>query len=176
MIKLKFSEKQKMELFKYRYSYPHPRVQEKMEALYLKSMNVPHSEICRLCRISRVSLAKYLKEYRDYGIDGLKRWGYAGQSTRLRQFSGNIEQMFKHTPPVNSKQAQEMIEQETGIRRSPTQIREFMKSIGMRFRKIGSFPKGAETEIKQQEQQDFIKKNSCRNYGKQRKKSGWHFS
>ena len=32
--------------------HPDPKVQEKMEVLYLKSQAIAHREICRLCRLS----------------------------------------------------------------------------------------------------------------------------
>jgi hypothetical protein len=35
-----------------RYSHPHPKVQRKLEAVYLKSLELPHHLICRICQIS----------------------------------------------------------------------------------------------------------------------------
>jgi transposase len=120
-------------------------------------------------------LATYLKEYRDHGIEGLKRWGYRGQASKLHKSRKNIEELLRENPPINSQHAQELIEKETKIRRSPTQIRAFMRSIGMRFRKVGSIPKGAEEKKKQREQKEFIKKNSSRPYNKHESSSAWYF-
>jgi hypothetical protein len=39
-------------LHRERFHRPHPRVQLKMEAVYLKSQGLPRHEICRLARIS----------------------------------------------------------------------------------------------------------------------------
>ena len=51
--------------------------------------------------------------------------------------------------------AQATIAQLTGIRRSPTQIRAFLKRIGMQVRKVGAMPGRAHDPVKQQEQDMF---------------------
>jgi len=176
MINIPFSEDEIQILRRERYHYPHPRIQAKMEVVYLKSMGVSHGEICRLCDISRPTLALYLKSYKSNGIEGLKQWGYTGRSSELTTHSENLEEHFKKHPPATSSQAVEEIERLTGIKRSPTQVREFLWRIGMRFRKVGFVPKGVETENKQKEQEEYLKKRSNRHLKKPKKKSEWSFS
>lgn len=176
MIKILFTDNDKLALEYERYNYPHPRVQRKMDAVYLKSMNVASGEICRLCNISRPTLAKYLHAYKAEGIDGLKRWKYAGRENQLLPHSDSLEAHFKLHPPTTSNHAAEEIERITGIRRSPTQVREFMRSIGMRFRKMGFVPNGVENEDKQHEQDEFVKKNSSPHWTKRKTESRWCFS
>jgi len=176
MIDIQFSVDEIQVLERERYTYPHPRIQEKIEAIYLKSMGMAHGEICRLCHISRPTLAKYLHSYQSDGIDGLKRWYYTGRTSKLAIHSDSLEAHFKKHPPATSTQAVEEIEKMTGIRRSPTQVREFMRRIGMRFRKTGFVPKGTENELKQQEQDEFIKKNSNANCKKLKRTNVWCFS
>ena len=176
MITIQFSPDDIKALERERYIYPNPRVQEKMEAVYLKGMGVVHNEICRLCHISRPTLAKYLHAFKAEGIDGLKSWKYAGQPSELAKHSNNLEEYFRAHPPATSAQAVEEIEKITGIRRSPTQVREFMCRIGMRLRKTGFVPKGTETPEKQQEQMEFVKKNSNQRCRKPKKENEWYFS
>jgi transposase len=176
MITIQFTEDEIQVLERERHSYPHPRIQKKMEAVYLKSMQVTHGEICRLCRISRPTLAKYLHAYQSEGIEGLKSWEYKGRSNELTTHTKSLEAHFKKHPPATSMQAVEEIERLTGIRRSPTQVREFMRRVGMRFRKTGFVPKGVETEFKQQEQEEFVKKNSSPVYKKPKRNGAWCFS
>jgi len=175
MITIQFSEDDIKALERERYTYPHPRIQKKMEAVYLKSMGVAHDEIGRLCHISRPTLAKYLHSYQADGINGLKHWEYAGQSSELATHSNSLEKHFKKHLPATSAQAVEEIERLTGIKRSPTQVREFMRRIGMRFLKTGFVPKGSEDEQKQQEQQEFLKKNSSPSCRTPKKKGVWCF-
>jgi hypothetical protein len=58
-----------------RYHYPDPKVQKKMEVLYLKSQRLEHQTICRLCRLTEPTLVAYLKQYQEGGIEQLKKTG-----------------------------------------------------------------------------------------------------
>ncbi len=153
MIQINFSSEEIEQLNYERYNYPHPLVQKKIEALYLKSQKISHQKICQICRITRATLIKYLKQYQNQGIEGLKKLGYRGQRSELNQHRLTIEQDFRQSPPRTIAEAVQRIEQITGIKRSPTQVRQFIKKIGMKTRKIGYVPgKANEEKIKEQEQ------------------------
>jgi len=75
MIKIEFTPEEIEALELERYHHPDPKVQKKMEALYLKSQQLAHQDICRLCRISEPTLVAYLKQYQEGGIEQLKKTG-----------------------------------------------------------------------------------------------------
>ena len=56
MIYLEFSEEEQQALYYERFHHPHPRVQRKMETLWLKSQKLPHYQISKLVGISRFNL------------------------------------------------------------------------------------------------------------------------
>jgi transposase len=155
MIYISFSEEEINQLNYQRYHHPHPLVQKRMEVLYLKSQNLSHQEICRLCRISRPTLSFYLKIYLDGGIESLKILAYKGQSSLLNQHQKTIEEYCRENPPRNCAEASAIIQRLTGVERSPTQVREFLKRIGMKTRKIGHLPGKAANPEKIQEQEEF---------------------
>jgi transposase len=126
-----------------------------MEVVYLKSQGLAHQEIARLCRMSRQTLVSILHLYQEGGIERLKRFHFAGQPSQLNAHQSTLEAHFRAHPPRTVAEAQAAIEQLTGIRRSPTQIRAFLKRIGMQLRKVGSIPGRAQEADKQQEQDSF---------------------
>lgn len=132
MIRVEFSPEIIEKLDYERYHHPSPQVQKKMEVLYLKGRQISHKEICRICRISRTTLATYLKQYRDGGLDGLKQFSYKGQPSALNEHMPTLEAYFREHLPRTTAEAQAIIEELTGIKRSPTQVRAFMKRIGMK--------------------------------------------
>lgn len=69
---LEFTEEEKEALHSERFHHTHPRVQLKMEALWLKSQALPHNTICQLTCISKPTLCQYLKDYQQGGIDQLQ--------------------------------------------------------------------------------------------------------
>ncbi|MCZ6595148.1 MAG: IS630 family transposase [Bacteroidetes bacterium] len=157
MIYIEFSEEEIKVLNYERYHYPHPKVQQKMEVLYLKAMGLSHQEICRLCGISHTTLVTYLKQYQEGGIERLKQLGYQGQPNELSVHEGTLKAYFKEHPPVTIAEAQAAIEKLTGIKRKLTQVRAFLKRIGMKCRKVGSVPGKALDPGKIEEQESFKK-------------------
>jgi transposase len=155
MIQIAFTEADIAALDYERYRHPSPQVQKRMEVVYLKSQGVSHQEIARLCRISRQTLVTILHLYQQEGIERLKCFHFAGQPSALNQHSSTLEAHFRSQPPRTVAEAQAAIERLTGIRRSPTQIRAFLKRIGMHVRKVGTMPGRAHEPLKQQEQATF---------------------
>ena len=154
MIRIEFSDEEIQQLSYERYHHPHPQVQKKMEVLYLKSQGLAHQEIRRLCQISKTTLVSYLRQYEQRGIEGLKQLNYKGHPSQLNEHADTLEHYFREHPPRTVAEAQAKIEQLTGIKRSPSQIRAFLHRIGMRCRKVGFVPgKSADPDkIEAQEQ------------------------
>src|SRR4028119_2515736 len=118
-----------------RFHHPHPRVQEKMEAVYLKSQGLLHKDICRLTRISENTLRSFLRQYQEGGIERLKRTDWAGTTSELDEHRETLEEFFRQDPPRSTAQAAAEIERITGVKRGPTQVRQFLKGLGLKFRK-----------------------------------------
>lgn len=155
MIKIEFTPEEIDALEYERYHHPDPKVQKKMETLYLKSQGLEHQEICRLCRISKQTLITYLKQYQDGGIEQLQEFGYVGQPSELDQHALTLKAYFEEHPPRTVAEAQQVIKDQTGIERSPTQVQAFMKRIGMKCRMVGYVPGRAADPDKQVEQETF---------------------
>jgi len=147
MLRIDFTQEDIDQLHYERYHYPHPLVQKKMEALYLKSQGMKHKEICSLCQISKTTLTGYVRQYQLGGIEELKKIDCKGQPSELNKYSDILKEHFEKHPPSTVAEAQDVIEKLTGIKRSPTQIREFMKRVGLRCLKVGYVPgKAVESE------------------------------
>lgn len=147
MLKIYFTPEDIDKLHYERCHHPHPKVQKKMEVLYLLSQRVKHKKVCRKCQISKTTVTKYIRQYQSGGIEALKKLDYKGQPSDLNQHGDSLKEYFKKHPPESVGSASEVIEKLTGIKRSPTQVREFLKRIGLRCLKVGDIPgKSVESE------------------------------
>ncbi len=140
MLRIDFIQEDIDELHYERYHHPHPLVQKKMETLYLKSQGIKHKDICQLCKISKTTLTVYIKQYQNGGIEELKKIDYKGQPSKLNQSSDFLKEYFEKHPASTVAEASDAIEKLTGIKRSPTQVREFLKRTGLRCLKVGYVP------------------------------------
>jgi transposase len=155
MIEITFTERDKEALRYERFHHPHPRVQLKMETVWLKSQGLPHQAICRLSGISGNTLRGYLLEFREGGVERLKEVKFRRQKSILDDHRESLEAYFGKHPPATVSHARAVIKDRTGIVRSPTQIRAFLKRMGLAPRKVGAIP--AKADVAKQEE---FKKNT----------------
>ena len=152
MISIAFTPEDIDALHHERFHHPHPRVQEKMEAVYLKSQGLLHKEICRLSRLSENTLRSYLRQFQEGGIERLKRLDFAKPQSELANHREALEDYFRKNPPRSTAQAAADIERLTGIRRGQTQVRKFLMRMGLKGRKLGMIPAKADAD----EQRAFL--------------------
>jgi transposase len=176
MIQLTFAATERAALEVARYTHPHPKVQRRIEALYLKSLELPHGLIRRICQISEPTLLRYLRTYQEHGMEGLQQLNYRGRPDGLQAHASSLEEHFREHPPRSCAHARQMIEDLTGVRRGLTQVRAFLRGLKMKYRKTGFVPGRADTPEKRAEQEEFLKKKSCPPSPKRKPDSGWCFS
>jgi transposase len=77
--------------------------------------------------ITENTLRDYCQLYLEGGGERLKEVAIQGPESVLQEHYAALEAYFRAHPPATSKEAQSKIEAVTGIRRSETQVREFLK-------------------------------------------------
>jgi hypothetical protein len=75
----------------------------------------------------------------------------------LVEHEQKIKEYFEKHPPTNSREAAAKIKELASLSRIPTQIRVFLKKIGMKFRKVGFVPGKQDVGKKVEEQAQFLK-------------------
>jgi transposase len=128
MAQLTFSEADQQALHNQRFEHPHPRVQQRMEVLWLISQGLIYLEVARLAGVSEATVDRYVAIYRQGGLEALHQlnWGKSSVS-ELMQHRDTLEDSFRKNPPHTVAEACQRIKDETGIERKPTQVRAFLK-------------------------------------------------
>jgi transposase len=135
-----FSEADLEQIAHERYHHPDPRVQRKMEVLWLLHCGEVHERVATLAGVSRSSVHRYLSDYLEGGLDRIRRCPYPGSVSQLEAQQDSLEEYFEQHPPHTVKVAQQVIEQRTGIRRGLTQVRRFLQRLGLKPRKACAIP------------------------------------
>lgn len=110
-----------------RYHHPVPLVQRRMEALWLKSHNLPHGLIAKLVGVSENTIREYFQLFVEGSTEKLKTVDFYRPESKLVEHTTSLETYFREHPPATIKEAQSKIETLTGIKRSETQVAEFLK-------------------------------------------------
>jgi transposase len=155
-----FSEAVVEQVARDRYRHPDPRVQERMEILWLKSRGEPHGRIAALANVSRSTVQRTLRIYAAQGLDGVRSFGWKGQPSALTPHRATIEEEFREHPPHTAHDAARRIEALTGVRRKPSRVRQFLKEdLGMRCLKVAPIPVPPKKTVEEHAatQADFLK-------------------
>jgi transposase len=125
--RLSFSQDALQMLAQERYEHPDPRVQKRMEVLWLISQKVTHHEAARLAGVSRATAERYVALYRSGGVAALRHFDWCKPVSALEQHRDTLEESFRKHPPHTVAEACARIKEETGLERRPTQVRAFLK-------------------------------------------------
>jgi transposase len=96
----------------------------------LKAHGLPHGQIAELVGVSENTLREYFDLYQQGGLEKLKELNYHRPASKLNIHIVSLETYFREHPPASIKQAQSEIEAITGVHRSETRVREFLKKNG----------------------------------------------
>ena len=127
--------------------------QRTWEPCCLGSEGFPQGRTAGLLDISENTLREYFREFLDGGIERLKEIRWTGPTRALSPFGPTIKDDFEAPPPATLEEAQQRIEQRTGIRRGRTQVHAFLKFLGFSWRKVAALPAKADVAV----QEDFKK-------------------
>lgn len=123
-----------------RYHHPDPLVQRKMQVLWLKHHGETHQRIALLAGVSRSSVQRYLTDFLRGGLEHIRRCPYTGPTAALEMHRHSLDDEFRAHPPRSVRHAQEVIRQRTGIQRGLTQVRRFLRRLGLEPRKVAAVP------------------------------------
>jgi transposase len=127
MTRLTFTEEQQQALHKERFEHPDPRVQQRLEVLWLISQGLTYAEAARLAKVSEATVDRYVALYRQGGLDAVRVFKWRKPTSELLKHRDSLEASFRQNPPRTVAEACQRIKDETGIERRPTQVRAFLK-------------------------------------------------
>ena len=127
MARLTFSEKEQQALHKERFEHPDPRVQQRMEVLWLISQGIEYTLAARLAGVSDATVDRYVALYRQGGLEALRELKWGSGTSELMDHRESLEESFRNNPPHTVAEARQRIKDETGIERGLTQVRAFLK-------------------------------------------------
>jgi len=147
MLQINLSETEIRRLNYERYHYPCPIVQKRIEAVFIKcTTDLSQEMVGQICGLHRNIVRYWVRKYETEGIESLYENNYGTNKSELDHYAESILASFKRQPPMNSNEAMSRIKALTGISRSPSQIRAFMKRHGLRYIKTGHVPAKADLE------------------------------
>ena len=123
-----------------RTSHPNLQVRNKMLTIWLLHCGVTRQKAADIVGVSRATVQRYVEAYCKGGLDGLRHSSVQKAVSELAAFRDIIRASFEEAPVCTIAEACDRIEKLTGLRRSPTQVRKFLKDMGLKWQRIRAIP------------------------------------
>jgi len=128
-IPLAFTDDDRHTLAADRYEHPDPRVQRRMEVLWLLSQGETQVRAGQLAGVSTATVERYVVLFRRGGVAALRQFHWATPVSALEPHRPALEAEFHARPPHTVAEAIQRIETLTGVSRKETQVRQFLKKL-----------------------------------------------
>lgn len=120
--------------------HPEDHVRRKMWVMWMLHCGVKRKQAAQLAGISLATVQRYVAAFRDGGLEGLRHWNVYGPTGELSSYRDLIRKSFEEQPVSTIAEACERIYQLTGLRRGLTQVRNFLKDMGLKWQMIRAIP------------------------------------
>jgi transposase len=139
-LRVQLTEEQQRIVNEERTSHPNPRIREKMLVLLLLHNGVTREKAAEIVGIGRATVQRYVAAFREGGLDGLRQWNPNRPISEMAAYRELIRESFEKQPACTIAEACERIFQLTGLRRGPSQVRKFLKEMGLKWRCVRAIP------------------------------------
>ena len=139
-LRVNLSEQEQKIVNAERDGHPEEHVRRKMLVVRLLHCGITREKAAEVAGLGRATVQRYVVAYRDGGLDGLRRWNKKGPVSDMAAHSEAIKKDLQERPARTVAEAASRIEALTGIRRKPSQVRKFLKGLGLKFQRVRAIP------------------------------------
>jgi transposase len=124
-----------------RESYPDPCVRRKLWVLWLLHCGTTREKAAEIVGVARSTVERYVADFRKGGLDGLrKRTPRYKPISELAAHTDIIRQSLERQPARTIAEACQRVAELTGVIRKPTQVRRFLKGLGLKWQRVRAIP------------------------------------
>ena len=138
--RVRLTEEEQRVVNEERCCHPNLRIREKMLVLWLLHTGLTRQHAAKAVGVSRATVQHYVAAFRQGGLDGLRQWNLSRPVSEMVAYRELIRASFEKQPATTIAEACDRIFQLTGLRRGPSQVRKFLKDLGLKFYRVRAIP------------------------------------
>jgi len=139
-LQIRLSETEQALVQRDRLKHPSLVVRRKMDALWLLHHGHTRAEAAEIVGVARGTVQRYVSDYREGGLEVLRRTDRVVPVSALEDHREILVASFRETPVRSVAEAAERIERLTGLRRGPSQVRQFLHRQGLSWQRLAAIP------------------------------------
>ena len=118
----------------------HPVIRQRAHVILLRSGKIPNDQISIISGLSETTIINYAHQYLDKGSSWVTALNFRKPVSQLQSFDAEILAYFEINPVSTIAQACKEVAKFTGITVKKTQMRAYLKKLGIKWRKVGGIP------------------------------------
>lgn len=124
-----------------RESHPDACVRRRLWVLWLLHCGLKREQAAQVVGVAVSSVQRDVSLYRGGGLEALRTSGREYQPTsELARHREEIRQSLEQQPARTIAEACQRIQDLTGVERGPTQVRQFLKGLGLKWQMVRAIP------------------------------------
>jgi transposase len=140
-LRINLSEEERRVVMSERESYPDPLVRRKLWTLWLLHCGTTREKTAEIVGVARSTIERHVAEFREGGLEGLRKRGPRYKPTsELAAHAEIIRKSFQEQPARTIAEACQRVLELTGVIRKPTQVRQFLKNLGLKWQRVRAIP------------------------------------
>ena len=118
----------------------HPVIRQRAHVILLRSGKIPNDQISIISGLSETTIINYAHQYLDKGSSWVTALNFRKPVSQLQSFDAEILAYFEINPVSTIAQACKEVAKFTGVTVKKTQMRAYLKKLGIKWRKVGGIP------------------------------------
>ncbi len=140
-LRISLTEEEQRTLLKERESHPVACVRRRLLVLWSLHCGLTREQTAKIAGLAVSSVQREVSRYREGGLDALLKSGREYRPTsELAQHEAVIRKSLEEQPARTIAEACQRIKDLTGIGRRPSQVRQFLKGIGLKWQRVRAIP------------------------------------
>jgi transposase len=149
MYRIALSTAEQNQLQDLQQNHIHPHIRRRALVLLLRHENSSTDKITSVTGLCENTIISYVQLYQDGGIDCLTELHFRKPISQLQPFDEMIKTHFEKNSVATIAQACKEVEELTGVALKNTQMRFYLKNLGIDWRKVNSIPAKVDIEAQQ---------------------------
>ena len=149
MIKITLSVSERAVLRDLHQNHIHTVIRQRAHVMLLRSENIPNNRISIITGLSETTIIDYAHQYLENGVSWVTTLNFRKPVSQLQSFDEAIKAYFEKNPVSTISQACKEVDKLTGVTVKNTQMRAFLKKLGIKWRKVGGIPAKVDIEAQQ---------------------------
>src|SRR3990167_1514826 len=149
MYRIELSTAVQSQLQNLQQTHIHPHIRRRALVLLLRFENTSNDKISSITGLCENTITDYVQLYQKGGIERLTSLHFHKPVSQLQPFDEMIKAHFEKNPVATIAQACQEVEVLTGIAIKNTQMRSYLKNLGIKWRKVNSIPAKVDIEAQQ---------------------------